>query len=394
MANVKIDTVDARSKLKARHSPYYVRLESGCYLGYRKTVSTGTGSWVTRYLDPETKRQGVKSLGAFDELPASQRFDAARKAAEVWFGHLGRGGQSAPTTVKAACLAYVTHVRAHRGDTPANDLAARYERWVYANPAFSALDLARLTKSHIGQWRIGLANTPVKVNYDKDKPVTRQRSPASLNRDMTALRAALNHALDNGSVTSDQAWRVGLRPVKNADGRRDLYLDLEQRRELLKHAPADLALLIRGMATLPLRPGAVAGLLVGWLDARLGVLIIGKDKTGKDRRVKLPPATATFLAGQAEGKPADAHVLVQADGKPWKKDAWKGPIKDAARAAGLPTSTTAYTLRHSVITDLVVAGVPLLTIAQIAGTSVRMIELHYGHLRPDSATDALGTLTL
>lgn len=394
MANVKIDTVDARSKLKARHSPHFVRLEGGCYLGYRKTVATGAGSWVTRYLDPETKRQGLKSLGAFDELPAAQRFDAARKAAEVWFRHLGRGGQAQATTVEAACRAYEKHVRVHRGDTPADDLASRYGRWVYSNPKFSAIDLARLTKLQIEQWRAILAKTPVMVNYDAENPVTRARSPASLNRDMTALRAALNHALDNGSVTSDQAWRVGLRPVKNADGRRDLYLDLEQRRALVRHAPEDLALLVKGMATLPLRPGAVAALLVGWLDTRLGVLIIGKDKHGKDRRVKLPPATAAFLSGVAEGKPADAHILVQADGKPWKKDAWKGPIKEAARAAELPASTTAYTLRHSVITDLVVAGVPLLTIAQIAGTSVRMIELHYGHLRPDSATDALATLTL
>lgn len=394
MANARIDTVDARSKLKARHSPYYVRLESGCYLGYRKTVSAGTGSWVTRYLDPDTYKQVVKSLGAFEELPASQRFDAARKAAEVWFRHLGRGGQSTATTVEGACRAYEKYVRAHRGDAPADDLSARYERWVYKSPKLAAIDLARLTKQHIEQWRITVAKTPVKVNHDPDKPVTRERSPGSLNRDMTALRAALNHALDNGTVTSDQAWRVGLRPVKNADGRRDGYLDLEQRRKLLKHAPADLALLIKGMATLPLRPGAVAGLLVGWLDTRLGVLTIGKDKSGKDRRVKLPPATATFLVEQAEGKANDCHLLSQADGKPWTKDAWKGPMKDAVRAAELPSSTTAYTLRHSVITDLVVAGVPLLTIAQLAGTSVRMIELHYGHLRPDVATDALATLTL
>lgn len=61
-------------------------------------------------------------------------------------------------------------------------------------------------------------------------------------------------------------------------------------------------------------------------------------------------------------------------------------------ASGLPSETTAYTLRHSTITDLVHAGVDLLTVAQISGTSVRMIEKHYGHLRSNVAKSALEVL--
>ena len=53
-----------------------------------------------------------------------------------------------------------------------------------------------------------------------------------------------------------------------------------------------------------------------------------------------------------------------------------------------------YTLRHSVITDLVAAGLPLLTVAQISGTSAEMIEKHYGHLVRQAAVEALATLTL
>lgn len=84
----------------------------------------------------------------------------------------------------------------------------------------------------------------------------------------------------------------------------------------------------------------------------------------------------------------------RADGKAWDKDAWKGPIKDAARAAELPESTTACALRHSTITDLVTGGLDLLTVAQVPGTSVRMIEQHYGHLRGDHAAKALAGLAL
>ena len=78
----------------------------------------------------------------------------------------------------------------------------------------------------------------------------------------------------------------------------------------------------------------------------------------------------------------------------WNKDAWKHPVKAAAGAAKLPEGTTAYTLRHSTITDLVHGGLDLLTVAQISGTSVRMIEKNYGHLRGDVAADALAKLAL
>jgi site-specific recombinase XerD len=64
------------------------------------------------------------------------------------------------------------------------------------------------------------------------------------------------------------------------------------------------------------------------------------------------------------------------------------------QVAELPAETTAYTLRHSVISDLVHGGLDLLTVAQISGTSVAMIEKHYGHLRSDVAAEALARLAL
>ena len=46
-------------------------------------------------------------------------------------------------------------------------------------------------------------------------------------------------------------------------------------------------------------------------------------------------------------------------------------------------------MRHSVISDLVHDGLDLLTVAQISGTSVAMIERHYGHLRGEVAAGRL-----
>ncbi len=386
--------VQARDKLKAQHEPHWIKLRSGCYLGYRRLTPTSTGTWLARYRS-ESGKQLKRSFGEYAEMPPSQRYDAAKRAAEQWFDHLGKGGTVETVTVRVACERYVNHVRESRGDTPADDLEMRFKRWVFADAGLAALALGKLTKTRIETWRAAMTKTPVVVNRDKrENPITRPRSASSVNRDIAALRAALNFAHDAGSVTTDMAWRVALRPAKNADGRRDTYLDRQQRKSLIDQAPPDLAALLRGLSLIPLRPGALAGLTVGSYDAKLSVLKIGQDKAGRDRRIKLPEATAAEFSGRCHDRPSAAPMFCRADGKAWNKDAWKGPIKEAAAKVELPPTVTAYSLRHSVITDLVTGGLDLLTVAQLSGTSVTMIERHYGHLRADHAAAALARLTL
>jgi integrase len=162
----------------------------------------------------------------------------------------------------------------------------------------------------------------------------------------------------------------------------------------MAQAPVELAAFIRGLSLLPVRPGALACLTVASFDKRLGVLLVGRDKSGRDRKIKLPRETADFFAEQCRGKTPAAPLLARADGKPWNKDSWKKPLKAAAMTAGLGAAVTAYTLRHSVITDLVTGGLDLLTVAQLSGTSVLMIEKHYGHHRAEHAAAALAGLVV
>lgn len=389
----KIDTVDARTKLKPRQSPYWHKLSTGCHIGFRKMTSTSVGTWVAQTYDSATQKQNRRSLGEFDTLPASQRFDAAKKAAEEWFKHISQGGGTDVVTVKFACEQYVSHVRQDKGDRYADDIDARFKRWVI-DEKIAGIALPKLTRTHVDAWRKKLAKTPVIANPHSKTPTTRERSPSSVNRDMTALRAALNFAHDNNHVTTDMAWRVALRPIKNADGRREAYLDRNQRRALIEHSPTDVGIFLRGLAVLPLRPGALAALTVSKFDKRLSVLSIGTDKAGGDRKIKLPEVTAKFLIDQSRDKLPSAPLLARSDGSMWTKDAWKKPIKAAALAAGVPPETTAYSMRHSSITDLVTGGLDLLTVAQLSGTSVAMVEKHYGHLRADHAAAALAGLAL
>jgi len=388
----RIDTVASRDKLKPRREPYWHRLLRGCYLGYRKMTADGAGVWIARARDEETgpTKQRYESLGDFGALPDHQRFDAASKAAQLWFEHLGRGGTAGGATVAQACARYVKHLRTHKTDRAANDAEARFKNYVLNNRRLASTELTKLTPLQLDAWRKALKELPTRSGGRRGE----LRSESTLNRDMTCFRAALNLAFLDGLVTSDFAWRSKLRPIKNADRRRELYLDRGQRLKFIEKAPSDLAAFLRGLCQLPLRPGALAKLTVGDFDKRLKVLKVGQDKAGKDRRIKLPDVTATFFEEATKDKLPSAPLLARADGKAWNKDAWKGPVKDAVLVAKLPAGTTAYTLRHSVISDLVHDGLDLLTVAQISGTSVAMIERHYGHLRSEVAASALAKLAL
>lgn len=393
MATINLGKVDARNKLVPRRDPYWQRIEAGCFLGFRRMTPDSAGTWLARRRDDTTGKQLQHPLGEFGEHPAHARYDIACKAARDWFGHMGQGGKAVPITVKVACANYVAHLRAAGKVTTARDTEQRFARWV-DNHKLGGILLQKIKPGDVDGWRKWLAATPA-VPQDKTLTPSRARAASTLNRDMTSVRAALNMAVEDGHATSDAAWKVKLRPVKDADGRRDVYLDLGQRRALIAAAQSDLALFLSGLSLVPLRPGALAALVAGNFDKRLSTLTIGKDKHGQDRKITLPLATAAFFAENCKGKLPTAPLLSRADGKAWDKDAWKKPVRAAVTAAVLPEDVTAYALRHSTITDLVALHkLDTLTVAQLSGTSLQMIEKHYGHLLRDHAAKALASLTL
>ncbi|WP_420996296.1 tyrosine-type recombinase/integrase [Cupriavidus sp. 30B13] len=391
MAN-QIQRVKDRSALPARREPYWTTVREGRYLGFRKVSAASSGTWLARYRDPRTGEQSRKPLGKFDDLPDADRYDAARQAAEDWFDHLGAGGAPRAITVRKACEQYVAKLRLERGDVIADDADKRFARLVYGEP-IATIELDQLSKRDVVAWREVLERRPARVSRSPLKDDTRPRSKSTANRDMVPMRAALNLARERGYATA-AVWEIALRPHKKVGARRNLYLDAAQRAALVGHADAEIRPFLEGLARLPLRPGALAALCVEHFDARRGALAIGRDKGGAVRHIKLPPATVAFFTTQGADKLPLAPLVGRADGRPWTKDSWGGPIKSAAAAAGLPQATSAYTLRHSTITDLVAGGLDLLTVAQISGTSVAMIETHYGHLRQDLATEALARLSV
>ena len=382
-----LSKIGEREKLKAVREPHWQRLRAGCFLGFRPSKQGGKGTWIARAYDADSSKYRLKALGDFGTLTGNEVFTAARKAAEAFAELVEAGGQvrAKIETVADACRDYATS---------RTEAGKRFERHVY-DDAIAKVKLDKLRRRHVADWRKRLEEKPALVSRrKKGSPVVRDRAASTVNRDMAVLRAALRQVLSHGAPKSEAAWQEALKAVPDADGRRTLYLDHNQRRRLLEVIDAEAAPFFRALCLLPLRPGALAALKAGDFDKRTSELTIGKDKTGKARRIQLPAGAAALLTAQSKNKLPAAPLFTRGNGKAWDKNSWKLPIGAAVKAAGLPGDATAYTLRHSTITDLVSAGLPLLTIAQISGTSAEMIERHYGHLASDAAVKALGELTL
>jgi integrase len=372
----RIDRVDVRGRLKARRDPYWQRLSQGRYVGFRLMIAGASGTWLARFYDGAGYK--YEKLGDFGALPERERYDAARRAADAWFERLDLGGSTRRSTVKAACEAYVDKLKLERSPAAGKDAAGRFERLIYDDP-LARIDLTKLAPRHLADW--------------KKRVIENGGSRSSYNRNSTALRAALNLARKRREVGSDHAWAQELKPFEGADGRRTLYLDGVKRHRLIKSSSGEVRPLFQVMNMLPMRPGEVAALRVEHLKAQQRVLEIPTGKT-EARTIPLTAQALAHFKTSAKGKLPAAWLIARADGSQWKKEAWRDEIKAAAKKAKLPRATVAYTIRHSVITDLVTEGLDLFTVAKLAGTSMAMIEKHYGQLQREHARSALEKLAL
>lgn len=375
---MKLDRVDHRDSLSIQREPRWQRLSQGRHIGFRRMTRGSPGNWLARFYDGEG--YVYCPLGDFATLTDEERFDAAKAAAEAWFLHLDKGGAVESGTVREACTAYCAKLRQEKTEAAARDAEGSFRRLVDSDP-IAKIELAKLKPAHLTAWR---------------QRIFALGSKSYFNRNLTGLRAALNQAHLDGKVASDHAWLKALCPLDldGKTGRRTLYLDRKERQAIIEKASDEFRPLLLSWTLLPLRPGDVAKCRVEHFDTKHGVLNVPSGKT-ESRDIPLSQSAIAHFKACAKGKLPGAWLVSRADGSQWKKEAWRDSMKEAAKAAKLPRATVAYTLRHSTITDLVSSpGSDVFTVAKLSGTSISMIERHYGHLRNEQAKAALERLAL
>jgi integrase len=382
---MNIMNANQRSKLPARHEPYWRKLAHG-KIGYRTA-----GSWLAQWTTTEMQTNGnrrktvQKFLGSIQQVP---EYKDAEALANAWFDQC-RGGAIRAGTVEGACKDYVKNQRVTKGDDPANFSELRFEQTVY-DTAFGRTKLDVLTTRDINQWR--------------DSLVTKARKKNSANRILRSLKAALTFGFKTGMCPSDLAWRrvEQFKGSEATDGKRAAHLTTAQRKALIAECSPDLANFVRALLYTAARPNEIQEALRSDFDAKQGTLRIVSKKgngTERERHVPLSKSAIEFFKELAKDKLPGAQLITMGGAK-WINYVWAHDLNTAIDAANeklsgdarLPEDTVAYTMRHCAITDMLSAGINVAAVAKIAGTSIGMIEKYYFKFIATDVRDQLGQI--
>jgi integrase len=360
MADNPINTTRKRRALKPRKEPYWFNFKRGMAIGL--CVGATKREWCARSRDPiGGAKYKYATFGSEDELS----YEDAEAAARAFADQVAQV-ERPDYTVRDAIADYVRDTRLRNGEKSATDAEQRLTVSVPA--ALANKRLTDLRTIDINRWRDSLVRT------DGDEEDVR-RSKSGVNRTLAILKGALNLAFRSGICPSDAQWRR-VQAFRDVDAARTLFLDPEQVKALLAVAETAFRHLLQAAVLTGARYGELADAVVADFDAKGGTLHLD-GKTGP-RTCYLSGDGIAFFKRVAKGKLPGAPLLPRDDGAPWGKSHQKRPMDAAVQAAKLPAETVFYSLRHYHISRALLAGVPAQVIAENCGTSVRMIEKHYG----------------
>jgi hypothetical protein len=121
-----ITAVAKRAKLAPRREPYWLKIGTASYLGYRCTEAGGT--WLVRHYTGNFGKQVYHPLGDLANFGSHAQYDEAKRMAEDWLRHLGADGSNENTTVAGACVRYLKEKQRTDGERAMRDHEARLER--------------------------------------------------------------------------------------------------------------------------------------------------------------------------------------------------------------------------------------------------------------------------
>ena len=379
MARAEIDKATARNKLEPRREPFWgPPIERGLFVGFRR-LELG-GNWIARYRNAEGK-QVYQSLGA---VSPENDYEAAKREARRWMRAADAGVQTHRIlTVSDVCKDYTKALKAEGRERAATDSRKRFDRIVHGD-AIGKIRADKLTQRHLEAWM---------SRMEAGEMAGRKRgtpAKATFNRNLTSLKAALNRAVSRREIPHERAieW-ASIKPHKDADGRRELYLDRAQRRALLDAMGRELRDLAECVALTGCRPGDPAAMVRKDYDSRTGSVTF-RTKTGS-RMIPISPTAKALFDRLAKDKKPGALMFTNGD-KPWNPQAWAPLVKAAASKAELPPDTVLYVLRHGWITDAIVGGMDVVTVARLTGTSLEMISKVYGHLVQGATREKLAKI--
>lgn len=221
-------------------------------------------------------------------------------------------------------------------------------------------------------------------------------SKAYINHVISLLGRLINKGMEWGILHSISSPTHRMK-FRNADNPRERFLTAKEAARLLDGlafiAPDVCAIAATSLRT-GMRIGEILKLKVKDVDIE-GKIIAIDGKTGK-RHAYLPDDFHIFFS-YLTAKPQDAYVFSLPSGQPFSKRVVLTAFNNVVNALGLnedvstfsPRKVVFHTLRHTFCSWLAIRGVPLYTIAKLAGHSKPDMTQRYAKLSPDAKREAI-----
>jgi integrase len=369
---------------------------------------SGSIAYYCSYRNKQGKRNRI-SLGRHPTVTPAQARDHARQV----LASVVKGDDPAVTARPAkthTLLSFIDDeygpwVKTHR-KTGADSIA----RVKASFPKLLPLPLDQTSAHLLDKWRTQSAN--------------QGKKPASINRDISALRSALSKAVEWGLLIKHPLETF--KPIKldagkvvrflSEDEEKSLYAGLDAREERLRseRASANQWRQERGYVQLPalnqqpfadhLKPMIVVSINTGlrqgelfqlaWKDVDLDRANLtvhgGNAKSGKTRHIPLNARARVALSDWKSQQSSTAGLVFPSnDGKPFDNvnKAWQKLLTDSGIA-----SFRWHDLRHHFASKLVMAGVDLNTVRELLGHGDITMTLRYAHLAPEHKAAAVAKL--
>lgn len=184
-----LGSIEARRRSKIRSEPYFLVIEKGLALGYRKSSAGGT--WIVRRYDAATQRNTETRIATADdhrEADGVEVLSFAQAQRAVLSNAKFRAEQASGKhyTVADAVRDYIEYLRAHRKS--ADDAAIKLN--AYVAPILGGKRVSELTPVDFDDWLMAALKRQQRRKPKKPRPEPKRRRKAKATSAETKAAAA------------------------------------------------------------------------------------------------------------------------------------------------------------------------------------------------------------
>src|SRR5215211_6549946 len=319
---------------------------------------------------------GLRGAGRRDRRSADSQRGPRRGKLHKVFEQLGPSGRAATITLGELVDEYLEMHQAEQ-------VTIAKLRWLLgkATAAFGDVRLAELSPKEVYAWRLTI---PEGHRFEATQ----------------ALRQVLNRAVAWGLIDYNPAKRGVPNPMRRSKEKRP-FESWEQIEAVAAQLRPVYGPMVVFAAATGLRPSELFALEQRDIDRALGVVYVrrayanGRLKHTKTRLSNRAVPLQAIALEALDRLPSSENPILfpnvrggRIDFRSFGRRHWK----PAQTAAGVEPLRHLYDLRHTYATFALRAGVSVFAVSRFMGSSIAMIDYHYGHLARDSREHAVSLL--